>query len=97
MKLDKAKYDLDNQNLNSLRLTKKFNAPTEIKKLYDSGISKPNIHKAAYQHNNLIQNGLDLNKVSSNYYTFDPNAMPKNNSKSKVKGIESGFGDYSKY
>ena len=96
MKLDKSKYDLENEKLNDLR-TGKVDAPIELNKLYSDSISKPYQHKSATKKGNLIQSGLDLNKSSSSYYTFNPNAPISKEQQQLIQGYNDDFSDYSKY
>lgn len=96
MKLDKSKYDLENEKLNDLR-TGKVDVPIELNKLYSDSISKPYQHKSATKKGNLIQSGLDLNKSSSSYYTFNPNAPTSREQQQLIQGYNDDFSDYSKY
>jgi cellulose biosynthesis protein BcsQ len=101
MKFDKSEIDFDAQKLDNLRLSQKFNGPTEIKKLYNDSISKPVNYKKANSNNNLIQSGLDINNSSSSYYNFNPSILKKSNGNKKhlkkIIAYEDGNTDFSKY
>ena len=96
MKLDESRYDLDINNLNDLRKTKKYDNAIEMKKVYDDSIPRKVVNQK--KGNKLAQNNLDLNKSHSNYYSFNPNApIQKHVASESITAFDGDFSSFSKY